>query len=390
MQQNLNRDKPSLPPQRPPPAHSGWAAGPTPLPYASRRGERDEYRPDRHDRDRDRDTGFGSDRPHIHFTTGSELQFSSAQEAEAAFMKVLKQIKVQPDWTWQQAVRAGIHDPNWRAITEPEKREAAFNKYCDDLRAQEKHKEQDRQAKLRADFAAMLRSHPEIKYYTRWRTALPIIEDETIFRSAKDDAERRALFEEYVASLKKSHEEEEAKQRESALGQVMSLLQGLELEPFTRWQTAEDKLKQNGDFKSEKFQSLSRRDFLVEFEQHIRQLQREHNDRVQENRRIKHRAERKNRDAFVSLLKELRDSGKLRAGTKWKDIHPTIQDDPRYVAMLGQKGSTPMHLFWDALEDEEAKFRTLRRYALEVLEVCSCLPLANLLANISASVSVSK
>jgi pre-mRNA-processing factor 40 len=301
-------------------------------------------------------------------------------------MKVLKQIKVQADWDWQQAVRAGIKDPNWRAIPEPEKREEAFKKYCEDLRAQEKNKEQDRQAKLRSDFTAMLRSHPEIKHYTRWRTALPIIEEETIFRSARDDSERRALFEEYIISLRKANEEKEAEDRRSALDEVMELLQGLDLEPFTRWQTAQDKLENSNEFSGEKFQTLSRMDLLNQFERHIRVLQREHNNRVQADRAKKHRVERKNRDAFINLLNELREKGQLKAGTKWKDIHSVIENEPRYVAMLGQGGSSPLDLFWDALEEEEGKFRTLRRYALDVLEVrcfelTSCDPrLTSLLA----------
>lgn len=58
------------------------------------------------------------------------------------------------DWAhWAQAVRAGVKDPNWRATPEAEKqRKEAFKQYCEDLRAQEKHKEADRQAKLRSDF----------------------------------------------------------------------------------------------------------------------------------------------------------------------------------------------------------------------------------------------
>jgi len=360
-------------PQRPPPAGpSGWAAGPSGFD-----NRRDEYQIERRDRDRelhqdrgrDRERDFGGERPNITFTTGNELQFSTPQDAEGAFMKVLKQIKVQPDWTWQQAVRAGIKDPNWRAIPEPEKREETFKKYCEDMRAQEKQKEQDRQAKLRSDFTAMLRSHPEIKHYTRWRTALPFIEDETIFRSAKDDNERRALFEEYIISLKKANEEQEAENRRSALDKVLGLLQSLDLEPFTRWHTAKEKLEKSDDFKSEKFQALSRMDVLTQFEKHVRQLQHEYNDRVQADRAKKHRVERKNRDAFIGLLKELRDGGALKAGTKWKDIHEKIKDDGRYLAMLGQGGSSPLDLFWDALVEEEGKFRTLRRYALDVLEV---------------------
>ncbi|KAL1604485.1 U1 snRNP protein [Nothophoma quercina] len=376
VQRKIDQAQANAPPQRPPAGPAGWAAGPSQLPPSNdfRRPERDEYRPDRRDRDRDRDFdrerdgGFGGDRPRVEFTTGTELQFSNTQEAEAAFTKVLKQMKVQPDWEWAQAVRAGVKDPNWRAIPEPEKREEAFKSYCEDLRAQEKHKEADRQAKLRSDFTAMLRSHPDIKYYTRWRTALPIIEEESIFRSAKDDNERRQLFEEYIITLKKAHEEEQAESRKSALDEVLGLMQSLDLEPFTRWQTAEAKLEEKDEFKSDKFQSLTRMDVLNQFERHIRQLQREHNDRVQAERRIKHRAERKNRDAFMKLLNELRDSGKLRYGTKWKEIHPLIDNDPRYIAMLGQSGSSPVDLFWDALEEETGKFRTLRRYALDVLE----------------------
>jgi hypothetical protein len=48
--------------------------------------------------------------------------------------------------------------------------------------------EQGRQAKVRSDFTAMLWSHPEIhpviKHYTRWQTAFPLIEGETVYRSA--------------------------------------------------------------------------------------------------------------------------------------------------------------------------------------------------------------
>lgn len=327
--------------------------------------ERDSYQPER----RDRESAFGGERVGPAFVSASELQFATPQEAEAAFMKVLRQIKVQPDWEWTQAIRAGIKDPNWRAIPEPEKRKEAFMKYCEDLRSQEKHKEQERQTKLRTDFTAMLRSHPEIKHYTRWKTALPILEGETIFRSAKDDDERRQLFVEYITSLSNAHDERLKEERSFALDQLATLLSTLNLEPFTRWCDAEEQLERNKEFKTEKFKSLYRIDVLSTFEKHIRQLQKEHNDRVQAERRDKYRIERKNREAFVELLKELQKDGNLKAGTKWKDIHSIIQDDPRYNAMLGQSGSSPLDLFFDVLEHEEQNFRLLRRHALEVLSV---------------------
>lgn len=288
-------------------------------------------------------------------------------------MKMLKRIGAQADWTWPEAIRAGVKDSNWRAISDPKEREDAFKKYCQELRAQDKAKEQERQAKLRADFTSMLRSHSEIKHYTRWKTALPMIENEAIFRSAKDDAERRALFDEYILTLKKAHTEQMQGERVSALDQLSDVFQSLDLEPFTRWHAAEARLDKSEQLQDAEFKSLTKVDFLTGFERHIKQLQREHNDRMQAENRAKRRVERKNRDAFISLLNELRDNGKLRSGTKWKEIHELIDDDPRYQAILGQGGSNALDLFWDALEEEDAKFRTQRRYALEVLEVCDPL-----------------
>ncbi|KAF2866717.1 hypothetical protein BDV95DRAFT_583654 [Massariosphaeria phaeospora] len=350
------------PPPRP--QASQWSSGP---PSLAPRNDRDDYQPPER-RDRERDTGY-PDRERSTFAPSSEVQFASEEEAEAAFTKVLKQLKVQPDWEWERVIRAGIKDPNWRAVREPEKREEVFRKYCEDLRAQEKTKEAERQAKLRTDFITMLRSHPEIKHYTRWKTALPILADEAIFRSAKDDTERRQLFEEYLVSLTRDHAKKETENKKTALEDLTTMLKGLELEPFTRWHNAEQKLEEQEVFNSEKYQPLNRLDVLLTFQTHIRQLQREHNDRVQAERLINDRVERKNRDAFKDLLKELTENGKLKLGTLWKDIHDLIQDDPRYTAMLGQGGSSPLELFWDELEEADGKFRTLRRHALDVLGV---------------------
>jgi pre-mRNA-processing factor 40 len=277
-------------------------------------------------------------------------------------------------------VRAGIKDPHWKAIQDPTGREDAFKKYCEDLRAQDKAKEEQRREKLRADFLQMLSNHDEIRHYTRWKTALPTIEGEAVFRSARDDTERRVLFEEYITSLKKAHAEKEAEDKRSALEELSDLLRSLDLEPFTRWQKAEEMLENSEQFSSEKFKPLHKLDFLNTFEKHIRQLQRENNERIQTERRAKHREERKNREAFRGLLSELQQAGKLKAGTKWKEIREQIHDDPRYTAMLGQDGSSPLDLFWDALEEEEGKFRTQRRWAFEVLEVmCAPIPCLSLL-----------
>ena len=119
----------------------------------------------------------------------SEPEYATFEDAEAAFLKLLRRSGVQPEWTWEQTMRTVVKDPQYRALKDPKDRKAAFEKYAVEVRMQEKDRAKERLAKLRADFGTMLRSHPEIKHYTRWKTARAILEGETIFRSTGDDIE---------------------------------------------------------------------------------------------------------------------------------------------------------------------------------------------------------
>jgi len=299
-----------------------------------------------------------------------EPEYATPEEAEAAFIKVLKRSGVQPEWTWEQALRAIVKDPQYRAIKDPRERKAAFEKYCHDAIIQDKERAKERLAKLRTDFATMLKSHPEIKHYTRWKTARPMIEGETIFRSTNDEAERRQLFEDYVAELKKAHREEQASLRKSAMDGLIDLLPKLNLEPYTRWSEAQGIIQSTAPFQhEEKYKTLSKYDILTVFQNHVKSLERTFNDSRQQEKNRKLRKERQARDGFKTLLSELRREGKIRAGTKWSQIYPLLENDDRYKAMLGQPGSTPMDLFWDVVEDDERALRGPRNDVLDVLEV---------------------
>jgi pre-mRNA-processing factor 40 len=216
----------------------------------------------------------------------------------------------------------------------------------------------------------MLRSHPEIKHYTRWKTARPIIAAEAIFRSSNDDDERRQLFEDYIIELKKANVEREAITRKAATDELVDILKSLDLEPYTRWSEAQGIIQSNQRFQGdEKFKSLTKSDMLTAFENHIKSLEKTFNDARQEQKNQKSRRERQNRDRFLSLLQELKTNNKIKAGTKWNQIHPLIVDDDRFKAMLGQSGSSPMDLFRDMVEEEERSLRSTRNDVLDVLDV---------------------
>lgn len=301
-----------------------------------------------------------------------EPEYATAEEAEAAFVKLLRRSNVQPDWNWEQTLRAIVKDPQYRAIKDPRERKIAFEKYCGDVIAQDKEKAKERLTKLRIDFATMLRSHPEIKHYTRWKTARPMIEGETIFRSTNDEGERRQLFEDYVADLKKSHREQQSSLRKSAMDGVIDLLPKLSLEPYTRWSEAQEIISGTQPFQTdEKYKSLSKFDILTVFQNHMKAVERTFNDTRQAQKAKKHRKERQNRDGFLSLLRELKKDGKIKAGTKWSQILPLAENDARYTAMMGQNGSTPQELFWDLVEEEERALRGTRNDITDVVYVSS-------------------
>ena len=296
--------------------------------------------------------------------------YSSFEEAEAAFMKLLRRSNVQPDWSWEHTMRATIKDPQYRALKDPKDRKAAFEKFAIEVRQNEKERAKERMAKLRTDFGNMLRTHPEIKHYSRWGTIRPIIERETVFRAAETEDERKELFAEYIVELKKQNIEQEAANRKAASSDLSHLLKALNLEPYTRWSEAQTILYTNERFQSdENYKLLSKSDILAAFENHIKSLERTFNDARQQQKASRARRERQNRDRFMELLQELRSTNKIKAGSKWKDVLPELENDPRYVGMLGQSGSTPLDLFWDTVEEEERALRGRRNEVYDVLEV---------------------
>ncbi|KAG8420909.1 U1 snRNP protein [Metarhizium acridum] len=316
-----------------------------------------------------RQGGYGNDSKAPAFipAASDEPEFASPEEAEAAFMKLLKRSGVQPDWTWSDAIRAIIKDPQYRSIRDPKGRRDAFDKYCQDMIVQDKERAEERMAKLRADFETMLRRHPEIVHYTRWKTARPMIEGETIFRSTNNEEERRQLFEEYVVGLKKAHKEKETKDHQNALEALKDLLPKLNIKAYTRWSEAQDVI--SAAFQNdEKYQALTKYDTLITFQDHIKSLERALNEKKQHEKKMKYRRERKARDAFKSLLSELRQDGIIKPGVKWSNIHPKLERDERYTNMLGHDGSTPQELFWDVVEEEERSLRGPRNDVLDVLE----------------------
>merc|ERR1712013_375755 len=74
------------------------------------------------------------------------------------------------------------------------------------------------------------------------------------------------------------------------------------------------------------------------------------------------------RDAMNAVLDELHEQGKLTSMSLWVELYPVVSQDPRFHALLGQPGSTPLDLFKFYVEDLKARFHDEKKIIKEILK----------------------
>jgi len=118
-----------------------------------------------------------------------------------------------------------------------------------------------------------------------------------------------------------------------------------------------EKIKEqfNGD---PAYEALTKLDRLEVFEDYIRDLEKEYEERKRSEAQAKRKQSRKVRDDFRNLLNEKYESGVISVRTKWIDFFDSIKNDPRYTAMISpqQTGSLASEMFGDFVEDLYEKF----------------------------------
>ncbi|EPQ56799.1 hypothetical protein GLOTRDRAFT_105293 [Gloeophyllum trabeum ATCC 11539] len=282
--------------------------------------------------------------------------FATYEEGEKAFMHLLRKAGVDANWTWDQTMRTIITDPLYKALNTLAEKKAAWQKYTDALRAKEQEEREARLSKLRPAIRNMLKGNPLVFHYTTFATADRLFAQHPIWQQAKIEAERKLIFEEYVAELKQREVQETRAARARSISKVVSLFKQLDVDVLTRWRTAHAMVLESDEWKNDpELQKLPTLDILLAFEDYSRVREREFEEQMRRNQVEKTRRERKAREGFKALLKELADSGKIKARTKWKSIYPLFSSDERYLNMLGKPGSNPLELFWDVVDALDQK-----------------------------------
>ncbi|KAJ2156484.1 U1 snRNP protein [Coemansia sp. RSA 552] len=295
----------------------------------------------------------------------SRRDFQTVEEAEAAFQEMLKRHKVGGEWTWEQALRTVMDDGDYRALRTLAERKEAFRKYTSVTREEEREQRRRDQKQQREGFFALLDTLP-LGEYSRFRRVRLLAGDKEAFRNVPRDVDRKRLFAEYMEEYRVGLAEER-RRRGRQVREVAEFLGDIPV--GSKWEDVKRRLVdrfedqmmpilrvggmpmdslywRGGEGDPEA--GLSMLDLMDVFERAISDAEQREADKRKQEKAAVFREERQNRAAFRELLGE--HSAKFTPSSTWTELYPQIKHDPRYQGMLGQGGSSPLELFWDAIE----------------------------------------
>ncbi|KAF7977604.1 hypothetical protein HWV62_3214 [Athelia sp. TMB] len=300
--------------------------------------------------------------------------FQTFEEGEKAFMHLLRKAGVDASWTWDQTMRAIITDPLYKALGTLAEKKAAWQKFTDALKAKEHEEREARLSKLRPALRNMLKGNPNVFHYTTFATADKLFAQHPTWQQGRIEAERKLVFEEYVAELKQREvvrclffvlpgdraddalQQESRAARSRSIAKVVALFKELDVDVLTRWRKAHEMVLESDQWQNDpELRKLPTLDILLAFEDYSRVREREFDEQMRRAQVEKTRKERKAREGFKELMQQFVTEGKIKARTKWKEIYAMLQDDERYLSMLGNPGSNPLELFWDVVDELDQK-----------------------------------
>ncbi|VDL90239.1 unnamed protein product [Schistocephalus solidus] len=271
--------------------------------------------------------------------------------------------------TWEQALKLIGDDPRYAVLRNFVEKKQIFNVYKTQ-RQKEEREEQRMQAKqAKENLEKFLLQTKKIHSTMSYRKVDQVLSDVHEWTSVPDH-DRRILLADAIQEIAKREKEEAKTLRKRNIKIFNEILNTMpNLTYRTTWSEAQQMLLDNSKFTSDlELQNLDKEDALICFEEHIRMLEREHDEEKEREKRKQKRANRKNREAFIVLLDELHERQLLTSTSLWKDLFSIINRDERFHAMLAQRGSTPLDLFKFYVESLKARFPIEKKLIKEILK----------------------
>lgn len=298
-----------------------------------------------------------------------KIVFKDKKEAIEAFKDLLREKNVPSNANWDQCVKIISKDPRYNSFKNLNEKKQTFNAYKTQKLKDEREESRLRAKKAKEDLERFLMSSEKMNSQLKYYKCEEVFANNKIW-NAVPDGDRRDIYEDCIFNLIKREREEARvlkKRNMKVLGELLESMTSITY--ATTWSEAQVMLLENVSFKNDvNLLGMDKEDALIVFEEHIRTLEKEEEEeREREKKRLK-RQQRKNRDAFLTLLDALHEEGKLTSMSLWVELYPLISADLRFSAMLGQPGSTPLDLFKFYVEDLKARFHDEKKIIREILK----------------------
>ncbi|TIB28356.1 hypothetical protein E3P86_03869 [Wallemia ichthyophaga] len=295
-------------------------------------------------------------------------------EAKLALMDLFKKKQVAPDWTWEATMRELITSPAWKLEPSLSMKKDYFAEYIRTVSEEERAEKSRRMDKLRPQFRDMLARSGRVHPYTKWSTLRAVISTdpkltkERSWQNCRDDVERKMLFDEYLKHIQRQEEEEEVKMKQRNLNKMRKYIDTTAISMDTKWAEFKSDLKSSREWRNDsELQRIDMVDVLNMYEDSLIAAEKAWQERKKKMKTERKRDQRRKREAFVTLLKDLVNSGKINIHTKWKDIIDDIKDDPRLFQIAGNSGSTALELFWDTVDEFQVRAEQVAQRVEEAL-----------------------
>lgn len=282
-----------------------------------------------------------------------KAEWSSAEQRRAAFKELLEEKSVKCTMKWEEALKKISDDRRFNALTTAGERKQVFAEYVTQTKKREKDEEREKKKRAKDDFLEALNSWQDLKPTSRYKDAAEEFMDEDWFKLIEEE-DRDELFQDFMDEHEKKQKEERRKTRKEYVEKIKEIYQDhKDISVLSRWRDVQETLRDD-----ETFRWLSKLEALTSWEEWVQEKEKKELEALSTS---KYRVQRQARDSFRDLLREQHAAGKIKMeGTKWSEVAHAIQEESRYVGLIGVGGgscSTPHDVFDDFVEEINEKYK---------------------------------
>lgn len=274
------------------------------------------------------------------------------------FIRLLSDNSVDSTWSFQKVMSRFIKEPAYWAVEDSLERKKIYDEYLDSRLRNDISNKEAVVRKFKTDFVALLQSYKndnKINTNTRWISIKRklIDEENPIFiHTVLSDAEISNIYYEFIEEIRHAQQQEVQKKKKQALDELESYLTKVNTNIVTSskdWDQLYDRLQNDSRFQANKhFNDLDKLDILDLYMSKIFPITvQKLRDELQAVERVNYRQDRKARSNFKQFLSLL----KITATTHFKDMVPVFEENDAYIELCGRKGSLPLELFWDVVDE---------------------------------------